>query len=345
MKKKFNLVRVYIEAIIYILTLILAISLCLTDNIYITMIPIAFITGGIGQIVFGKKIMTSFFSGIISVVLLQMENPALIWNNLLESLKIIILVLIGELFGWAVKRVYRISYKKKKISKKVKNERLNCGMIAIISLVIGMILSGKFNGDYITFFKARNSLKSYFIQEYYSSSRFKITSCIYNNSLTNPIYTFYTQDSLSNNVSGRFSVYIKDKYNVQDDYQEQVKKSISDKINSEINKVYENGKIQVFVSNSELNNLTICLKKQVDNINKEEIEKYSKEIAECLDVISVIDEFDEIEQIKLVLESRNNLKESLASYIFMSGYNEVIKNNSKEAYLYIMKALNIEYFD
>ena len=67
LKKKFNLVRVYIEAIIYILTLILAISLCLTDNIYITMIPIAFITGGIGQIVFGKKIMTSFFSGIISL--------------------------------------------------------------------------------------------------------------------------------------------------------------------------------------------------------------------------------------------------------------------------------------
>lgn len=345
MNRKSNIAKMYVEAILYSLILIVAIFLCLTDNIYITMFPIAFIVGILGQIIFGKKIMTSFFSGILSIVLLQMKNPSLIWNNLLESIKIFLLVFIGEIFGWAINRLYRLCNKRKNVNKKVKNETIKCSIVSVVAIILGVFLSGAFNGDYVTYYNAKNSLKKYFIEEYYSGSRFKIVSCKYKFSFSNPKYTFYTQDTLSGNVGGRFSVYLKDNYNVQDDYQEQLKNSISDKINSEIKRIYENDEIQILVTNSELNNLTICFTKKVENINKSEIEEYSKEIVDCLNSIKNIDKFEDIEQIKLVLESKNNSKDNLATYIFMSGYNEMIKDGDDDAYLYIMKALNIEYFD
>ena len=56
MKKKMNLIKVYIEAILYSLAIIVAMFLCLSDNLYITMFPIAFVIGALGQIIFGKKI-------------------------------------------------------------------------------------------------------------------------------------------------------------------------------------------------------------------------------------------------------------------------------------------------
>jgi hypothetical protein len=338
------MIKVYAEAIIYIVLLIISIYMCLSDNIYITMLPIAFVIGTIGQIIFGKRVMTSFFCGILAIIFRQVRTPSLMIENITETFKIVILVLIGECFGWAIKRVYRLSKKKKNIGKKIKNEKSKCYIISIISLVLGLILSSLFNGNYVTYAISKNSIKNYFSNEYHSSSRFKILSSSYISSF-NARYVFYTQDTLSSNGIGKFSVYVRDNFNVQDDYQEQIINNISKKLNEKIEKEYILNDVQVYVKNSEVNELTIYFRKQVDQINKEEIENYSKNIADYLDRISQIDGFEQIEQIKVILESNSNPKDNLATYIFMSGYNDMIQKGQEEAYSYIMRALNIEYFD
>ena len=85
LRKNLNLIKRYSEAILYIILLIVAVSLCITNNMYITMIPIAFLVGMIGQIIFGKRVMTSLFIGILSVILLQMKTPANIILNLINT--------------------------------------------------------------------------------------------------------------------------------------------------------------------------------------------------------------------------------------------------------------------
>lgn len=338
------MIKKYVEAVIYSIILVISMLLCLTDNIYITMLPIAFVVGILGQIIFGKKVMTSFFCGILSIILLQIRRPALLSENLLNTLKIIVLVLIGECFGWAIKRAYRLTKGKKRVSKKIKNERLKCIIISCVAFVIGIILSGILNGNYFSYFKSRQSLNRYFNEEYHSTSRFKVASSKYVFSL-NPKYIFYTQDTLKNNVLGRFSVYLKDSYNVQDDYQEQIVSMMSDDLNKKIESIYNNDLINVFVTGTEVNSLTVCFRKQVETINKTEIENYSKEIEECLETISKLEGFEKVEQIKVVFESKSNSKDNLASYIFMSGYNDMLKEGKEDAYLYIMRALNIEFFN
>ena len=58
-----------------------------------------------------------------------------------------------------------------------------------------------------------------------------------------------------------------------------------------------------------------------------------------------IEDFNLIEQIKVVLESNSNAKDSVSSYIYMSGYKDMLKNGQEEPYEYIVRALNVEYFE
>lgn len=346
MKKKNSLIRKYVEAIVYSIFLILSVYLCLVDNIYITMIPISFIIGIIGQILFGKKIMTSIFSAIIAIILLQMKAPALILDNLLITLKIVSLTILGEIFGWSIKRFYRLSKKKRNITKKIRNEKIKCGSISLISFVVAIVISSILNGNYFTYFSSRDSLKNYFITEYNSGSRFKVISASYIFSFNNPRYIFYAQDTLSNNVTGKFTVYLKDKDNIQDDYQKKVGDRVSRKLNDTISQIYsDNEYINIFVSNSDTNMLTINFAKKIDSISKQEIENYSKEVVNYMDTLKDIADFDKIEQIKLTLESLQNPQTSLSTYVFMSGYNNMLENGKEDPFEYIMRALNFEYFD
>lgn len=346
MKKNNSMIRKYLEAVVYSIFLILSVYLCLVDNIYISMIPISFIVGIIGQILFGKKIMTSIFSGIIAIILLQMKAPALILDNILVTLKVMSLTMLGEIFGWSIKRFYRLSKKKRNVGKKIKNEKVKCGSISLISFVVAVVFSSILNGNYFTYFSSKDSLKSYFITEYSSGSRFKVISANYIFSFNNPRYVFYAQDTLSNNVTGKFTVYLKDMDNIQDDYQEKVGDRISRILNEKISQIYNDKQyINVYVSNSDTNILTINFSKKIDSISKQEIENYSKEVVNYLENLKNVDDFDKIEQIKLTLESSQNSQSSLSSYVFMSGYNKMLEESQEEPYEYIMRALNIEYFD
>ncbi len=342
MKKRNNEIKKYIEAVLYSVVLILLVILMLSDNLYIKMIPIGISIGVLGQITLGKRAMTSFFSCILSILILQMRNPKILHDNIGSAIKITILVLIGELFGWSIKRIYRLYKNRKRVTKKIKRERMICSAISVISLIVGIALSSTFYGNYLDYFKARKSLKSYFLEEYKSSSRFNIISSRYICSL-NPSYVFNVEDT-KEGKSGKFSVYINDINNIQDEYLIQSKnikvKSINDKIKS-----LNTDNTTLVASIDNVNLVNIIISKSVDNIEKKVIEDYAKEIVDYINQIQIIDQNNEIDKIKIILESKNNKTDSISSYIFLDGYNTMLQEREIEAYEYILKALNIEYFD
>lgn len=342
MKKKNNEIKKYIEAVIYSVALILLVVLMLSENLYIEMIPIGIIIGVLGQITLGKKVMTSFFTCVISILILQMRNPKVLHENIISVIKIIILVLFGELIGWSGKRLYRLYKNRKRVTKKIKREKVVCFSVFAVTLIVSMALSSAFYGNYIAYFKARNSLKQYFIEEYKSSSRFRIISSKYVCSL-NSRYVFNVEDTI-NESSGKFSVYIDDMKNIQDEYLIQNKKKKVNSINEKIRNLNkEDTTLIASIDNINLVNITIT--KYVDNIDKYVIENYAKEIVEYIDQIKLIDENSQVDKIKIILDSKNNKMDSISSYIFLEGYNAMLKEKDIEAYEYILKALNIEYFD
>jgi len=304
------------------------------------MIPIALILGILGQIFIGKKILTTFFCSIIALIINQIKNPLNLKDNILETIKIAILVLLGECAGWALKRFFRLSKKKKNIPRKIKIEKLKCGIFFTVFFCFGIILSSVFNGNYFAYIEARNNLKRYFIANYNSSSRFKIISSTYDNF----IYTFYTQDMLDKDITGKFNIYAKENYEVHDGYEEQIKEKEISLLNNEIESLNIDEKIAVYAQNTNFNEITLNFSKFADNITKSEIEEYAKQINDIVEKIQTFSDYYKIDQLKIVLESRNNPKENLASYIYLSSYEQVQKSNGNIVE-YISKALNIEYFE
>lgn len=341
MKKKNNVLKRYIEAIIGCVILVIGVLMCISGNTFIKMIPIAFIIGILGNLVFDKKVMTSFFAFILALVLLQIRMPAQIILNIVTAIQIGFCSIMGEIFGIYIKDLIRIL--KLKNNKNKKREKARNILICFVTLIIALEINSLTNGNYISYAIAKNNLKEYFIEEYSSSSRFKIVSSKYVYT-TNSRYVFYTHDTLNNNESGKFIVYLNDQNNIQDDYKNQILNKVSSDITEKIANIEKDG-MDVKVLYNEMNVLIISFSKQVESVDKDAVEEYSKQIAQYLSQAIQIQEFNNVEQVRIVLESKKDSKENLASYIFMEGYNKMINDGQEEPYQYIMKALNIEYFD
>lgn len=338
MKKKNNVWKKYIEAIIGCIILVLGVFMCISGNLYIKMFPIAFITGIIGYFIFEKKIMTTFFTFLLAIVLLQIRVPSQIFSNIIFSIQIGISTLLGEICGLYIKDLIHIF--KLKNNKPRKKEKIKYILVCIVTLVMALAINSVTNGNYISYASAKKNLKQYFIDEYSSGSRFEIISCKY----TNSNYVFYTQDTLNNNDVGKFIVYLDKNKGIQDEYKQQVMNQVSNNITDKISNIEKN-EMDVKILYNDMNVLTISFSKQVENISKESVEEYAKQLANYIKEAKQIPEFSQIEQLKIVLESKKDSKENLASYIYMDGYDKMLEKSEEEPYQYIVKALNIEYFE
>ncbi len=334
----------YIEAVLYSVVLIALVVLCLKNNIYINMIPIALIIGVLGQVTLGKRVMTSFFVGVLTIVLLQMKNGQTLGLNLLVTLKITILCLIGELLGWSGRRLYRILKGSKKNNKKIKREKITCIVLVVFSTILGLGLNSYFNGNFIEYLKAKDSLEYYLGEKYHSISRFKIVNVRREFSF-NTRYLFTTEDVLSNNVQGKFSVYLKDMDNVQDEYLEQLNNKKVNEMNEKLENVKTNENTQLIASLDGNDLLNLDIYKTVENVSVEEVETYAQEITKYMESILKIENYKDIEKIKIYLKSSKDEKQNIASEIYMDGYDNMLEMPGSDPVYYIVNALNIEYID
>lgn len=332
----------YAEGVAYCIGLVICVLLCAWGNIYIKMLPIGIVIGILGQMLFGKRAMTTTFSGILAIIMLQMRYPAVLKENILNTLAIIAVVGMGEVCGYAIKRLIKLFRLKK--NDRRKREKIKFGAMGIAALVVGIIINGYANGNYITYFKTKNTLKNFFVREYGSGSRFKIASCKYT-VYSSPRYTFYTYDTIQNNEIGKFTVYTNDVTNVQDEYEEAIAKKEVIDLNKKIDEIQNENGIKREVNYDTTNVLTLNLAKEAEDVNKEQVEIYAKELAKDLEEILKVENVEKIKQICITLNSSNNSKESISTIIFMQGYKDMLEKNEEEAYVYITRALNIEFFE
>ena len=341
MSKKISKIALkYLEGFIYCFVLIVSVLLCTSGNTFIKMIPIAFLSGAVGQIMFGKKAMTSIFSCIISIVLLQVRTPGTLVQNITSTVVITVLSLVGELCGYSLKKLIHLI--KLKSTKRREKEKLKNYIICCTTIIIGVIINSLVNGNLISYIRCKDNLKQYLYAEYSSTSRFKIFSARY--SLEDKAkYTFFTRDVLNNNEVGKFVVYLDDRKTVQDDYKQKVIDTKIREMTSYIQNIEKSEGINIQLGMNETDNLTLDITKTVNEVNEESINLFAQEIVNIIDKVSDVKGFEEVEQMRIVLECNENEKENLASYIYMNGYNEMQQKNEENPVDYIKKALNIEY--
>ncbi len=339
MKKKNGILKRYIEAILYCIVLVIGIYTCLYGNIFINMIPIVFLIGILGYIVFEKKMMTSFFLFLLAIVMLQIKVPSELVSNLINSFEIGVVSILGEIFGFSLNTLI----KKHKVKKNKFKDKAKYYAMCIVTLIFAIDINAIVHGDIFSYNIAKKSLYNYTKNEYSSSSRFKIVSSKYVLD-NNPKYIFYTQDTLNNNNLARFIVYKNDIKNVQDEYNEKILRAVCNNIYESVKDIEKNN-MDVKIMYDDTSTLTISFAKKIEQITKKDIEEFSKDIATYIAKAKEVKDFELIEQIKVTLESEKNSKDNVAAYIYMTGYNNMLQKNEEEPYQYIMKALNVEYFE
>ncbi len=340
MKKKSNLALKYVEGIIYCVMLLISVMLSISGNTYIKMIPIAFLSGIIGQVLLGKKAMTSIFTCLLSITLLQVKSPAMLKENIIMTVVIVVLSLVGEICGYSLKKLAHLL--KLKNTKRREKERLKHYLLCTITCIIAIFLNSIINGNIISYFRCKNNLRKYFSTEYSSGSRFKIFSSRY--SIDNKAkYTFYTKDTLSNEEIGKFIVYLDDTQTIQDEYKSKILNKMINNISNSIESIDKIPSTSITVTYENTQDITLNFIKSVEQISEECVDEYSKQIAEYIQKVKDTKYFENIKQIKIVLECKENSKNSLATFIYMEGYNEMLEQGQEEEHNYIKRALNIEY--
>lgn len=337
MKKSKKMLKKYIDAFLYCAFLVVCIFLIVYGNIYIKMIPIALICGILSYIFGDRKYMSVVFSLIGFLVLYQIKYPSNLEDNVIKSLAFSVIILFGQISG---KSIYVLYSTRKRREKKYRKLRKNNALFLILFVILGIAINSLFNGDYITYAISRNNLKHYFISNYNSGSRFKIINSKYDIGK----YTFYTIDTVNSNENGMFCVYVKDIDQVRDMYKKAVIDKKAKNIEEELAS-FNNFGIDVYVTNSNDLALTLELHSTVEDITYDSIENYARNVANYIESIKEVDGFNDIEQIEIVLKSRNNENQNMATFIYMDSYLKMLEDNNIEPYKYIINALNTEFFN
>ena len=151
--------KLIVESIIYITLLITITYLYLAGDIIFRFIPILFILGFIGNVMFKRPIVTALFSFVVSLLVGQILNHANIYNNFLNSGYLSILIILGECAGY-----FFITLKNNKEMSKLAY-RMNFIYLIIITFS-AILLNDHNNGNLYKYLEAKLTLNNYFKKEY-----------------------------------------------------------------------------------------------------------------------------------------------------------------------------------
>lgn len=324
---------VYIEAVVYILAIIVAIFACYEGNIYIKMLPILFILGFIGRIIFDRPVITTFFGIAAAVCIIQITSNLNIYDNLLLSLFNGLNIALGELFGEYYLKIKKNIKKKKKLKHK---GVLFTYIVAIIVLVVSVGVHLYTSGDIISYIKARESLKEY-ITEVYPDSVFKIVNAKYTFYKTKS-YTFEVRN-ISKNVNTNFIV-LKDKnYSVYDEYKFNVQSQNTTKLNESFDAYVKeiNTNLTFKIGYLDSGEAKLLISKEVESVDKETQDQFVTEVVEFISNLKKFNENGKIKFVEIYLKDKTNNENSVVTDFTLKDI-----YNSNNMYEYIQNSLTVE---
>lgn len=338
-----------VETIVYILAIIIAIFANLYGNIYIQMIPILFILGIVGKIVFNRPVTTTVFGMIVAVCAVYITGIRSIPKNLIISSWMAAYIALGELCAFAFSKSWYYIKKKKSSSKEA------CGsyLLLIITLIVSIGVYNYTNSNIFDLQKARKRLDNYLVQNY-SDSMFRVSNVRYN-FLGEKSFKFYMENIKDGKIYN-FLVSKDEKYDIDDGYNKlrniNKEKNINENLikyftDNKLNEKYEG--IKVSIELNEVDNFEFKVLKEVskdgEDINDDDILKFSKEIAMLIKDLKNFEYLKNFQQIIISIKNKENTSQNITSYLNIEKF---FKDNSftmEHDYEYIKNALNVEYIN
>lgn len=333
----------YIEAVVYILAVVVVIFSNVYGNIYIKMIPLLFILGIIGNIFFDRQIITTTFGIVVAMCLIHLKTGVPVLENIFLSFVIGLQIILGEYLGKYIKKLYKYSKKSKKVSQ---NKLGKSRAIVFILLFLCIGVHMYINGSYLTLKIAKNTINSYF--ENKGIDEYKIINTNYN-FFKKQNYQFTVN---TNSITSKYIVYLKDIDLVIDEYNNS---NINNRylvytLDDIYNEIRQNDIYDIYSSNYTLsldkNNLSdriLCINKKVDIVDNNSKDKF---ISEILQFVKMLNDADIIKNIDILQISLSTIGDEnvYITDLNLSYYMDYILDD-KKAYEYIDSSLNMQYLD
>lgn len=328
----------YIEGVSYAIIIMLVIFLNNYGMIYIRMVPLLFLLGLSGNLVFNRPILTSIFGSIVSFCIIYIQGNISLTSNIINSVSVLVLIGMGEILGYFLKLIYFDFKAKIKLSK---FKKYIIYFFSILCVIIPIFLNAYINGNFLNLFKSQKVLYSYLNTQYSRNDEFSIVDVKYT-FLNNSAYVFSMKNNYDNSQNNIYNFIVYSNNKIEDTYnQKLVEKNnnlIEDKLNEYIEKNNMSKKYDGYNINIEYrdsNVLALMIKKKVDELDDNTVLDFSKNIVNIIADFKDFSEYDNLTQLEVNIglkDSSNNLQ----SIVYKSEFNDnymTIFNSLRQQYL------------
>lgn len=177
---------IYTEAFVYICFVLFACYLTVFGNTFVRMIPMLYILGIIGRILFKRPIETTIFGFITILVFGFLLEAKITWMVILLSIYSSAMIIFGSITGYILKLLYE-NYMHRKFIKYYKKIGYIVGVI--FALIVPLMLNNLVNSNPISYYIAKTNLEKY-VKEKYNAKEYNITNANYIPSYEGGIYKF-----------------------------------------------------------------------------------------------------------------------------------------------------------
>ncbi len=336
--------KLYIEGIIYILSIILVILINNSAPLYVKMIPLLIILGIIGVRLFNRPVVTTVFGIVTAMCITKISGINNIYQILFNSFGDGILIALGEFIGY----YGYISYRYMKMKKNFKSKKaIKIYVLTIILLFLAIIAQNYLNGNYYTYVKCKKNLQNYLINNYEDYNNFEIINSNY--TFFNKMQYIFKVKNNVRNITSNFYIYLNDINIINDEY----KNIVLDKENTElmselVNYINNNNykfDFDIGIKYLDNDNISIEIYKDVDILDDIKKQELTSNIVYFINSIKQFKKYNKIEEISISINCLNNQKLSINCFI---DFNDFINNTNYDQILmkkYIDEALNEEFFD
>ena len=169
-------VIITIEAIIYVLLVVLASYFTINGNIFLRMVPMIYLLGIFGIILFDKPIVTVILSGISTFVFGYLTESEINSTIFAFTIYSTLMIILGSVTGQVLNTLYE-NYKLRKFIKYY--HKIIYIFVLIACILVPLFLNNMVNGNMISYSIAKKEISKY-INDNYVFSEYYIEDIRYN---------------------------------------------------------------------------------------------------------------------------------------------------------------------
>lgn len=339
-----NKTKLSIEVTFYVICIVLVILLNDSGNIYFRMLPLLFILGGVGNIIFGRPVMTTIFGMITSLCIVYIKERVGFVENIFIASCTGLNIAIGEILGNQVMKSYH-ALKKKNAKKRIRKEYIY--VILLLLIIVG--IQEYTNGNIIKY-ENHHALVNTYLKETYPNEQFKLISSQYSFGKNSRYLFVYKNVQTQENYP--ITIYTQKGYTIYDQYQHdlmlQEAKEATKALNNYLKKQnLDNVYVSFFLEckYTEVGDLTLVLNESVEEVTEERKIEFSKKVANFLEDIQSFRRYEQINRVDIMLKDKINSSNTVLTNIDMELYHENKETQALTNEEYILQALQIEYMD